>query len=135
MVTFNPVATFANGKIFLNEYLDIFSLINGAQYFKVWAAPVSDWSSTPDSGAYLVVPNGGTSVTVFMDNDQIRQLSSALGHHVVTGQVSAVINGVSVVTSGDGVNITVDSIAYTTFLTNDQAQQLSHALAHYTVTQ
>src|SRR5689334_19318998 len=119
-MTFQPTDTFANGKIFLNEALDIYSLVNGPNYFKVWAAPETDWGAVLLSGCYIVVPNGGTQFTVYLNDDQTRQMANALAHHVVTGFVNTTINGVSIVTSGNGVNVTVVSISYTTFLSNNE---------------
>ncbi len=133
MVIFQPqYATVA--QVFQNEAFDVFTLTNGPNYFKVFAAPTNIWGFGPLSGVYIGVPNSGSLFTVFLTQDQTRQMANALSLHVVTGSINKTVNGVTIATTAGGVNITVNSISYTTFLTTAQAQQLANAMSLASVT-
>jgi hypothetical protein len=135
MSWFNP-AYGSLTNILANEVLDLFTITNGANYLKVFAIPVTPWASITVSGAYIVVPNGGSPYTVTMTADQLRLIANAITHHLSTGSVNSTVNGVAVVTDGGtgGVDVTVAAVSYTYLLTNDQARQLAAALNHYCTT-
>jgi hypothetical protein len=135
MSAFSQYASITN--ILLNEIFDLFTVKNGVNYLKVFAAPVTQMTNYPTSGAYIVVPNGGSPYTVLMTNDQLRLIANAISSHLATGSVNTTVNGVTVATdSGSGgVNVTVTAVPYTYLLTNVQARSMAMAVNHYNVTQ
>jgi hypothetical protein len=80
-------------------------------------------------GANLIV-SGGSAVR--LTTVQLQQFANAIRMHLTTGSTNTTINGVQVVTSGSGVNITVSG--NTILIPNDDAADLATRVLRYTVT-
>ena len=96
------------------SYLNVYSFISTGGFLR---------------GASIVV-SGGTAV--LLTTTQLQTFASAIRQHLATGSTNVTVNGVQVVTSGAGVNITVSG--NTINLPNNDAAELATRVLRYTVT-
>ena len=96
------------------SYLNVYSFVSTGGYLR---------------GANLIVSRG---TAVLLTTNQLQTFANAIRQHLATGSTNVTVNGVQVVTSGAGVNITVSG--NTLNLPNNDAAELASRVLRYTVT-